>query len=83
MFAPEFTDKIADQVIEIVEKKLKQKQLPPTLNGTDAAKFIGVSSSKFNEISHMEDFQFVKIKGISSRYSTANLIKWINGERRI
>lgn len=83
MFAPEFTDKIADQVIEVVEKKLEQKQLPPTLNGTEAAKFIGVSSSKFNEIIHMDDFQFVKIKGISSRYSTANLIKWINGERRI
>lgn len=83
MFATDFIENIAKEIVEAVKRLLNQHQYPPTMNGQEAAKFIGVSSSKFNEIIHMDDFQFVKIKGISSRYSTANLIKWINGERRI
>ncbi len=83
MFTAEVTETFATQVIEVVEKKLAQKNYPPTLNGQEAQKLMKVSAGKFNEIIHRPDFQFVKVDGIASRYSTTNLLKWINGERKV
>lgn len=83
MFAVEFTDKLADEVIEVVQKKLEQRNYGTTVSRREAMTIIGTSEATFNEIRKREDFRFVHIEGVPNRYSTENLIKWINGERKV
>lgn len=81
MFAPEVIDNLTDVIAEQLEEKLTKKY-HPTVSREEAMDLIGCSAGVFNEIRKRDDFQFVRIEGISSRYSTANLIEWINGRRK-
>ncbi|MDJ1152432.1 hypothetical protein QNJ25_00550 [Macrococcus caseolyticus] len=81
MFAPEVINNLTDTIAEQLEEKLTKKY-HPTVSREEAMDLIGCSAAAFNEIRKRDDFQFVHIEGISSRYSTANLIEWINGRRK-
>lgn len=81
MFAPEVINNLTDAIAEQLEDKLTKKY-HPTVSREEAMKLIGCSAAVFNEIRKRDDFQFVHIEGISSRYSTENLIEWINRGRR-
>lgn len=83
MFAPEFTEQIADKVVEVVNQKLDKTEYGITVSRLEACQIIGTSEPTFNNIRKRDDFQFVLIEGAPGRFSTSNLIKWINGERTV
>ncbi|ULG72981.1 phage regulatory protein/antirepressor Ant [Macrococcus brunensis] len=73
MFAPEVIKQLADQIVKeavsMIEQQNRINQYPLIVNGKQAQEILGVSSATFNQFTHREDFQFVKMDGVASKYS--------------